>query len=501
MKSKQERPDIVPRRKMHPNLKDTRSSDPAKARAYAGSARAARRAEEKLSRVWSEKIPDLMGPSTLLYALLECYGPQRRQDLEIFFTDWKLDNIEHRDKLGLVFRGVVNVPGRLERTLFSINPNFPLLKQVRAFLHAILDENDLRFPIAIDDVEREAILRLAKKKRGSFSLEYLLGFPARTNMFSALEVLGGECNPRNLLTFCVPDASPNHIENLTRKHVRDGLLLRIPGGGIAFNADNPITGPLRGLMRAFLRSRPDVAKQIRDLAKSKRVASRNAMRPTLLGTAVLDRILLTLATKGPLNRSALLGSARSKDTYTLRALIESGIVARERRGKEVFVGLNASHPLCNELRDLVLSLSDASAKGALLDAPMANYGLLPLFDARTFKRTKTMPRLRSLMALAFAPRGEIDPTTVKKTLSESLYQTYRHVLRDLRASGIAELRVRKGLKLYRLDPKWPHHGPLLALLYKVGDVWPDEIEPILHSEIVHDGNAWARRRGIEPLRA
>lgn len=268
---------------------------------------------------------------------------------------------------------------------------------------------------------------------------------------------------------------------------------------VAFNNDNSIVLPLRLVLQLNLRANPDFRERVKVRLAMRRSTRNVRAERTLFGTPALDRMLYVLATRGPMSTAEFFRASMAyHDDFTFRHLAKSGIVALEAGYPAQTVALNDCHRIFEEMRNLVLLMGGAMVRGGAISAPRGEYDLRPLFDARMFERTWLRPRLRSLMALAYAPSGEMDISKIAAVLSESGYCSYRNALRLYHRLGIATRRNWKRFHFYRLNPAWPHHDALLALLRKIVEVWPDERTPIGESNVTDGGQRLALLWDYEP---
>jgi len=78
-----------------------------------------------------------------------------------------------------------------------------------------------------------------------------------------------------------------------------------------------------------------------------------------------------------------------------------------------------------------------------------------------------------LAVLAHATHGEIDVASLGRILNEHDAGKMRKALVRLQRRGLVTERTWNGMRLFRLDNRWPAHKELQNLLLAMGRVWPE----------------------------
>lgn len=322
--------------------------------------------------------------------------------------------------------------------------------------------------------------RLRKRRRQrKTAIDYLFGSPVRTQTLATLEALGGRAWQKNVHRG-VPGQFAYAVKNVVNYFISEGVLEK-RDQNILFRKQ-AWTPALRRLLRAYLKAQPAFGDALRESLKRNAVAGRGYRPLGLVGPPPMQRALITLAINGPLQPSALLGSAGAVSVEGSLDLLErEGIIAIRSKPRTRIISLNAAYPVYREFRALLLSLGNAGLvppKPDLADE-RGNFSPERLFTQGT--------RSEVLIMVGACRKGEIEISSLSRLLPQYDRGSIRKALLKFRSQGILRSRTWKGLHLYSLDPAYPQWRALKRLLDAIAVQWPyyrtmGDIEEKLFSE-------------------
>lgn len=467
----------------HSALKDTRSSDPAKTAAYRSSARESRRQRKRESgrnsKVRWDSLELLMGQRTLVYAALARYGALRSTDLEQIFSSDGILGLKKPDALGLV---ITWMSGR--NRIFGLNPQFPYIEDIDRLLLAVAPEFSLDLGVSTTSRDR---LFPQDAVRDNCDASMTFASRARTEALAAIEALGGTVESITHVMHALPKGTTK-TRKILGKLCTAGVL-RLDDDGLSFGRE-PWVADLRPVLRSYLRDNPDFAKRVKERSREKTavVAKRNEYG--LFAKTATERTLLALATNGPMTKGALEKRAMRRDWRGFESLLRSGIVAELPAGPNVIVGLNGLHPTAVELRDLILSVNGATEKGDFVELEYEQYNFEDIFA--------TLPRLNVLLAVGLSDDGATDFSTMLRLYPDHSAEGILRSFSRFEDMGILTWEREKTVIRYRFRRRWPHLTPLLALIRKIGGVWPGERVNVNLAREIEPPHRRAMNVGTEP---
>jgi hypothetical protein len=409
---------------------------------------------------YSKRPPNLFGAykrMPLLIAMIQNADFIRRSDIVKRTGRQAVDQVEISDKAGLLLP-----PWRYKNIYYmmALNPRFPLIREFKA----LLKELSRQYPSALAGVVPTVDRRLPKRlPRRKIALDYLLGSPVRTQTLAVLEALGGRTWQSNVHRG-VPGQFMSAVKTVVNFFIAEGVLEK-RGVTIAFSKRAWIPA-LRRLLRAYLKKQTDFSAAL-DVQARKYSERRQGYRKLhLLAPPSTQRALVALAVNGPMRASRLLASATANSDKTIAIWQREGILANRKVGHSRLISLNSSYPAYRELRALLLSIGDVESTSHRRDLSeeRAIFSAERLFASRL--RSETM------IMLGACRNGEIDVASLGRLLPQYEVSSLRKALRKYEVDGIVRSRVWKGLKLYSLDPGYPHWHALKRLLDAVTLRWP-----------------------------
>lgn len=449
------------------NLKNTKSS-PDKAATYKGGRRYGRLQERRKARIAiaQAKVPQIFGDHTYALMLLARHGPVRRCELQRVLSMSQLDRLIETDTTGLFVEWPLPFRDGCQRGYaVSLNPDFPLIREVKALARKLFECYPI--PDITTDIKSDEARQPGLAKRRHSSDDMLFGYPTRTALLAALEVLGGSARYAEL-RHGVPNITDAGAQAAIIKAVQLGFLKRA-NGTISF-PDLQWVPQLRTLLRAFLRLRPEFAISAKARLNSFIEVRSDRGKYAILGRAAMERAIIALAINGTMTEAQLMELARtSQDKHGLDYLKAMGIVATikdSRRSR--LIGLNTRHPLYKKLHRFILVYYGKDPnptswpKG--LSVPLPSYGYDKLFA--------TSVRLDVMVHVAIAKHGEIDAASIGCLVDHSP-RNIQSALKYFERLGFLVHRWGRGyIKRYRFNSKAQGAGQLRALLRKIADMDP-----------------------------
>lgn len=442
-------------------------------RAYKRSWRAKRRKHFAKVRdsVRVSAPPPIFGRITDILVVLAKSGPVRRVALYEMFSEMRVGSLAKSDVAGITTGW--QLPGSDKRGQrgagVALNPQFPLAKEVRALLLAL--GKDFPFTATCDMAPAEQ--KIPKRKR-TYALEKMFISKLRLRVLQAIDILGGDIK-MGILENAIPGMRWIVVRDTVDQLVRDGVVKR--AGSNVRLVEAPWTKPLRSLLRVYRKKvEPKLTQEINDQKRWARSVRSKGIFVTLFGRNATERALKILAVDGPLTNAELeLGTLPQHKPPVLETLIRSGILTRQlvpkkypERNDHYVVGLNAAHPIYKELRMLLAAMADAkpSRKPALSEW-REHYSLKGLFMTRQ--------RLQSLIAIGLATHRYIHPSSIRRLYPRLHLGGMGEMLRKwaLNPKGYVRRLDSKIPAYYELNPDYPYHEPLRALLVRIGQVWPE----------------------------
>lgn len=408
--------------------------------------------------------PPIFGPRTDILTVIAASGPVRMVALQELFTEIRVAAARDGADGGICLGW--RPPGSDRRgqrgAALALDPQHPLHKEIRAVLLALA--RDFPFRAERDMTKAETALPDGKRRHDP---DKVLFFPNRLKVLCALDALGGTPTIADLAGGLT--AMRLSVVNQVVQHlIRDGIAIK--SGPHVSLVQAGWTNPLRRLVRAYMRLRPDLPVQIRGNLKKKRATSERQNANGFFGREVVERALIALALHGPLRTAELESAATSQNgALALRKLMKMGIVAREERGegkgRHYVLGLNAAHPLYRELRAMLCSMGGGSpSRKTQLKCPVERVVLRGLFTSELYADV--------LIAIETAVHGEIDPTTIIRLHNERDGWNVRMNVRRWARQGLLKRRHYGNVSLYWFNPEYPHYKPLRALLSRIADLQP-----------------------------
>lgn len=379
-----------------------------------------------------------------------------------WFSDSHVERLPRTDRAGITVTWLLPRGSRRGQrgSAVGLNPLFPLKAEVRDLLRTLARDYDVRL---IGDLTAKDLKTIVPNPR--YDPDRLLGSRVRTRTLAALECLAGNAR-KIILHHSVPNEHPNTVKHIVLQCVRQGVLLT-SNGRVSF-AKTFWMHKLRKLLRAYAKLNKGFRPSVKGLAREIAANGHGFQRLRVLGKAATERILQALAREGPMPQTRLLARAHVHDPRpAVRALLKSGIIARDGAKKGSKIGLNALHPIYDQLRCYLLISQglDPTLIRPLQIASKQEFGITGLFG--------TSLRLDVLVMIFLSKTEGVDGSDLARLLPQHDRRTMLLRIWDLAREGIViEDDADGGIIRYRLDPAFCHYDSLTRLLKAITRTWP-----------------------------
>lgn len=434
------------------------------------------------------KIPPIFGTTTYVLATIAANGGVLRQtDISVSLGETAARAADVDDHYAGMLRTfhLKTKQGRGPRGLaIAFDETFPLAKEVFALARKIGQCHPIRVE---NKMPKEAPPRPSSRKH---RIDLIAGSEVNTLVLATARALRGKVG-RVELEASVPHHSAAAVERSVRR-LRDCGILDAGKGRVYF-ADAPWRPQIEKLFDAYLRLRPEIRDQIRERAKTKRQRRGDRYEAGLFGYAATERILTTLAVRGPMRRTELQAVTMFMHrNLALRPLEKAGIIAAQSQPgprSSAIVSLNAAFPAYREMRATLIALAgERTTRVRDLPHPRSSaddFDVRYLFD--------TAPLFEALLMMNAVRDGEIDVASLNRLRSRHAQFTLHERMHWLLDQGIAKVR-RQGLILYySLDQSHRAYRSLKRLLDRIGQVWPEMVEAAATNDTIKT----ERRRTID----